>query len=252
MKGFIDLDGSVPAGAYALYLGAPDGERILGPPGPQGEPGPAGPEGPVGPQGVPGPEGPAGPTGAASTVPGPEGPQGVEGPAGQQGVPGPEGPQGPKGDKGDVGPQGPAGASGGAQDTGWRTIFAYSNGVITTGSLPSGWSRRSENTVSGFVKVRRIGSHVTVAFEGVRATTSNPSNPFFAAPDGFAPSPHMAAATKHLNRMSGGNMTYSIFTVAGVANLFGPQVTSGDYLIGGSLEFLTDAAWPTTLPGVAA
>lgn len=223
MKGIIELDAAVPEGAYALYLGAPDGSGFTGP---------------TGPQGVPGLDGGTGPAGA----PGAAGSPGATGPAG---APGDTGPQGPAGA---TGPQGPPGASAATQDTGWRTVATWSATAMTSGALGSGWSRRAG--FAGYVKIRRIGSAVTVVVKHFQSVANPPSGAFVALAAGFAPSIHMAEVETPLTRyMSSGGTNVGALTceLGGGVSAW----NSGDAAAFALITFTTDDAFPTVLPGVA-
>lgn len=245
MRGFIELGGDVPAGAYALYLTPEAAER--GQAGPAGPPGPAGPQGPQGdpgqagapgPAGAVGPQGPRGDTG----VSGAKGDVGPAGPKGDAGVAGPVGPQGPKGD---VGPAGPAGA---AQDTGWIVLtrwtktggFDANNRPLTTGQpLPSGLYGLGGR--DGGIRIRRQGGLVMWHF--LAATWENPAN--VPIPAGFGPG--LLAAFIPTVFATGG---YRQGTVTADRLTIGTSGVAGDAAngVGILVSYATDAPWPSSLP----
>ncbi len=119
---------------------------------------------------------------------------------------------------------------------------------MTSGALGSGWSRRAG--FAGYLKLRRIGSAVTVVIKHFQAVSNPPSEPFIALPAGFAPSSHMAEVETPLVRyMSSGGTNPGALTSAlngGVS-----AWNSGDAAAYFLVSFITDDAWPSVLPGAA-
>ena len=228
------VTGAVDNGDQTVSFTLSDGTEtapVTIPPGPQGERGPEGPrgergpEGPQGIQGVPGVQGERGPEG-------PEGPEGPQGPKGDQGDPG------PKGDKGDRGEQGIPGTAT-LSDTGWRKI-----------ELPTGYSA---DTGHGLY-LRRIGStvHAQVAFQ---ATTAGGNNEIWVAMSGFQPRFNWPApgptASAQLTDINGQPQAGRAFVIKANRNfhLFNPDAGQPRFAY---LTYLTDDAWPSTLPGTPA
>lgn len=164
---------------------------------------------------------------------------------GAQGERGPEGPQGPKGDQGDTGPkgdQGEQGIPGEAElaDTGWRKI-----------DLPA-----THVTASGHgLYVRRIGKtvHMTIAFQAESAG-SNPK--IWEAESGFRPRwsfpvVNANAASAQLTDTNGSPQPGRALAVSSSrsVNIFNTDAGAQRFA---SLAYLTDDAWPSTLPGTPA
>lgn len=240
MRGFIELDGDVPAGAYALYL-TPEAAEA-GQAGPAGPPGPAGPQGDPGAPGAPGAVGPQGPRGDTG-VSGAKGDVGPAGPKGDAGVAGPVGPVGPAGPKGDVGPAGPAGA---AQDTGWIVLtrwtktggFDANNRPLTTGQpLPSGVYGIAGR--DGAVRVRRQGGivmwHFTAAMWDGSASVPIPAGFGPGGLPSFVPTVFAAGGYRQ------GTVNVDRLTL-------GYSGASGDATFGVLVTYATDAPWPSSLP----
>ena len=190
---------------------------------------PPGPQGPQGIQGVPGVQGERGP----------EGPEGPEGPQGPKGDPGETGPKGDKGDKGDRGEQGIPGTAT-LSDTGWRKI-----------ELPTGFSAATGHGLY----LRRIGStvHAQVAFQ---ATTAGGNTSIGSAVSGFQPRfnwplPSAPAASAQVTDANGAPVSSGSFVIKSNRNfyLFNPDEGQRRFAY---LTYLTDDAWPTTLPGTPA
>ena len=245
MKGFIDLDGSVPEGSYALYLAPVGGEGVQGPAGPAGPAGPQGPAGPAGPKGSDGPAGPEGPAGPKGEI-GPAGPAGPAGPEGPRGVQGETGPAGPQGQTGETGPAGPAGPAGSAQDTGWIVLtrwvkgggFDANNRPLTTGQ-PLPYNLYAANNRDGGVRIRRQGGLVMWHFlgatwEGSAAVT---------IPAGFGPGTLLAFVPTPFP-----GTTYRQGTVDADKLTLGYSGAAGDATRGILVTYATDAPWPSTLP----
>lgn len=178
-------------------------------------------------------------------VPIPPGPQGERGPEGPEGPPGPEGPQGirgevgPKGDKGDRGEQGIPGTAT-LSDTGWRKIE-----LPTTHVAKSGHG----------LYVRRVGStvHMTIAFQ----TTSAGGNPqIWETVAGFHPkfnfpAVNANAASASLTDANGAPLASRALAVSSGRSVRVYNADAGQDRFA-SLSYLTDDAWPPTLPGDAA
>ena len=229
------VTGAVDNGDQTVSFTLSDGtetDPVTIPPGPQGERGPEGPrgergpEGPQGIQGVPGVQGERGPEG-------PEGPEGPQGPKGDQGEPG------PKGDKGDRGEQGIPGTAT-LSDTGWRKI-----------ELPTGYSTETGHGLY----LRRIGStvHAQVAFQ---ATTAGGNNEISVAVSGFQPRSSWPlangpAASAQLTDINGQPQAGRAFVIKSNRNfyLFNPDAGQPRFAY---LTYLTNDAWPSTLPGAPA
>ena len=167
---------------------------------------------------------------------GERGPEGPEGPEGPQGPKGDQGEPGPKGDKGDKGEQGIPGTAT-LSDTGWRKI-----------ELPT-----THVTESGHgLYVRRIGSmvHMTIAFQ----TTSAGGNPqVWATVAGFHPRFNFPAlnaniASANLTDGNGAPLPSRALAVSSGRGVHVYNADAGQSRFA-SLSYLTDDAWPTTLPG---
>ena len=226
------VTGAVDNGDQTVSFTLSDGtetDPVTIPPGPQGE------RGPEGPRGERGPEGPQGIQGVPG-VQGERGPEGPEGPEGPQGPKGDQGEAGPKGDKGDKGEQGIPGTAT-LSDTGWRKI-----------ELPT-----THVTESGHgLYVRRIGSmvHMTIAFQ----TTSAGGNPqVWATVAGFHPRFNFPAlnaniASANLTDGNGAPLPSRALAVSSGRGVHVYNADAGQSRFA-SLSYLTDDAWPTTLPG---
>ena len=226
------VTGAVDNGDQTVSFTLSDGTEtapVTIPPGPQGERGPEGPEGP------PGPEGPQGIQGVPG-VQGERGPEGPDGPEGPQGPKGDQGEPGPKGDKGDKGEQGIPGTAT-LSDTGWRKIELPATHVAESGHG---------------LYVRRIGStvHMTIAFQ----TTSAGGNPqIWATVAGFRPKFNFPAANSNvasasLTDVNGGPLASRALAVSSGRNVNIYNADAGQPRFA-SLSYLTDDAWPVTLPG---
>ena len=232
------VTGAVDNGDQTVSFTLSDGTEtapVTIPPGPQGE------RGPEGPRGERGPEGPQGIQGAPG-VQGERGPEGPEGPEGPQGPKGDQGEVGPKGDKGDQGDQGEQGIPGTAtlSDTGWRKI-----------ELPTGYSAATGHGLY----LRRIGStvHAQVAFQ---ATTAGGNNSIGSAASGFQPRfnwpiANAPTASAQLTDANGAPQAGRAFVIKSNRNfyLFNPEAGYPGFA---HLTYLTDDAWPVTLPGTPA
>ena len=229
------VTGAVDNGDQTVSFTLSDGTEtapVTIPPGPQGERGAEGPEGPPGPEGPQGIQGVPGPQGER----GPEGPEGPEGPQGPQGIQGETGPKGDKGDRGEQGIPGTATLS----DTGWRKI-----------ELPTGYSAATGHGLY----LRRIGStvHAQVAFQ---ATTAGGNNKIGVAASGFQPRfnwplPNAPAASARATDGNGATVSSGSFVIKSNRSfyLFDPDAGQSRYAY---LTYLTDDAWPSTLPGTPA
>lgn len=168
------------------------------------------------------------------------------------GEPGPQGEPGPPGEDGAPGAPGADGApgSGGSapQDTGWRTLASWDATAYTYGALATGWNRRSSN--AGYLRVRRIGAQVFLAWRQVSSPASAPAGPMFALPAGFAPSPVIADAETAVTRVTSGQ-SFSAGMTPELKVTNAAVWTGGTYMFGGMVTFVTDDAWPDALPGVA-
>lgn len=171
-------------------------------------------------------------------VPIPPGPQGERGTEGPEGPPGPEGPQGiqgevgPKGDKGDRGEQGIPGTAT-LSDTGWRNVTSLLDATPTAGT----------------VKVRRIGPFVHYWIDGLNgangAFLAEPSG-FSIPTSGFGAQGGLLALTDATGAVAASNRVL-INRFAGKRLQF--YISSASY---GRGIFVTDDAWPATLPGTPA
>lgn len=174
-------------------------------------------------------------------VPIPPGPQGERGAEGPEGPPGPQGPKGdpgeagPKGDKGDKGDRGEQGIPGTAtlSDTGWRNVTSLLDATPTAGT----------------VKVRRIGPFVHYWIDGLNGASSvflaEPSG-FSIPTSGFGAQGGLLALTDATGAVAASNRVL-INRFSGKRLQF--YISSASY---GRCMFVTDDAWPATLPGTPA
>ena len=228
-----------------------------GPAGKDGKPGPAGPAGPQGKAGLDGIDGvnglngingkdgkpgvagakgdrgPAGPAGAkgASGAKGERGPAGPAGAPGKQGPAGKDGKPGVAGPKGDVGPAGPAGPATGLRATGVRD-------VTSTMRLPAGGGIDR-------VLLSRVGDTVELHLSGLRGSRRLKGQ-LGRIPAGFRP--------RHTQSLVTADEAFRPVRVSVDGGAAGVAVTQPDEVDGlakvsTSLVWLTDDAWPTTLPG---
>jgi len=125
-------------------------------------------------------------------------------------------------------------------DTGWRDV---------SGLLINGWTK---SAVNGRLHLRRIGAAVTLAANIKPPATWN-GLAASAPPTGFAPSPSGAkGAPLYLD--TGAQSNTSVFV--SLSNMLvmlpagvGASADGAAALIQ-TVDWLTDAPWPTTLPGV--
>jgi hypothetical protein len=135
-------------------------------------------------------------------------------------------------------------------DTGWRTISAWdAAGVITGDPLPSPWVPQSGR--AGALRVRRIGREVFVSIlslgtSGAASTTDR----LWVASSGFTP----ASADREAQMIPWhqANGVYKPLALrAGLARADYFTTAAGDFCPLAQIVYVTDAAWPTTLPGSA-
>ena len=229
------VTGAVDNGDQTVSFTLSDGtetDPVTIPPGPQGE------RGPEGPRGERGPEGPQGIQGIPG-VQGERGPEGPEGPEGPQGPKGDQGETGPKGDKGDKGEQGIPGTAT-LSDTGWRVL-----GVPTSPSLDS---------AASLLRIRRIGPSVTFEAYLVGTSTAGFVEPLYTLPSGFqfTPAPwgkwpSVSADLAHRHSADGRIYANRINNAQTIGAHIESAVTRSAVL-----SWITDDAWPSTLPGTPA
>ena len=204
-----------------------------GKPGPVGPPGKNGIAGPAGPKGERGVAGPAGAPGKQGLV-GSKGVDGKNGKDGKNGVAGPAGPKGERGvagPKGDAGLMGPAGPATGLRSSGARDITASLR-------LPPG--AKIDNAV-----LRRVGDTVQLSLTGLRSTRRLKAL-LGKVPAGFRPHhPHSHVTADEAFRQ------LRVSVEAGSANVTVNQPAAADGLdkVSTTLVWLSDDAWPATLPG---
>jgi hypothetical protein len=223
--------------------GGPKGDRgEIGPAGPQGKPGLDGKAGPAGKDGKPGPVGAAGPQGKSGLdgidgVNGLNGSNGKDGKNGADGKPGVAGPKGERGlagaagAKGDAGPMGPAGPATGLRASGARDL-------TTLMRLPTGGGL--DRAV-----LKRVGDTVELSLIGLRGSRQL-KGLLGKIPAGFRPSLPQSLLTADEGFRQ---VRVSVDAGNAAVAVAQPAETGGLGKVSTSLVWLTQDAWPTTLPG---
>lgn len=128
--------------------------------------------------------------------------------------------------------------------TGWKVVYG-----------DTGWREIPTNLATGTLNIRRVNENVYIRFIGLaRATDTAGATSVASIPTGFAPVAQSAfSMTKTTNTAAlyGG---YALSNLIVIVNRFTAGVYGAGWLAADPLQgfasWVTDAAWPTTLPGV--
>jgi hypothetical protein len=134
-------------------------------------------------------------------------------------------------------------------NTGWRTILQWdASGVFSVGSAFSGTGWEPRTGVAGYVRLRRTGSIVTIAYVGVQTTSTGPTS-MISIPAGFR-----NASTFLTPWFTSGSAEVARRLTAN-GNVLG-RAQSSAFAVGDrtpnevtEVSFVTVETWPSSLPG---
>lgn len=137
-------------------------------------------------------------------------------------------------------------------DTGRRLVRSWdTSGVVTGDPFPTGWIPRAG--VAGVLTIRRIGDTVTVVGTNFATDTSvTNSNRLYVAPAGFAHSGYYQDRAATMVPWFAAPSTYKAFAFRdSLARADSFSTASGDFCPMFKVTYITEDAWPTSLPGSA-
>lgn len=135
-------------------------------------------------------------------------------------------------------------------DTGTRFVTRWNAaGVFDVGALPASWKPIAN--IAGFIAVRRVAALVRVSWRFIAAATSPPDDRLWTATAGFVAYMPTGGELTAVPATGPLGQPADFFLTPYLVRVASNLVVDGR-LPGGTLTYITDAPWPTVLPGVAA
>jgi hypothetical protein len=130
-------------------------------------------------------------------------------------------------------------------DTGWRSLASWTSAGVVTGTMPANATPTAG--VAGKFQIRRINDEVTWRMSGMTFGTATT----YAMPSGFTATSFYVHRMYVLFLVSNGQPEFNYASIGGGTLYFGQQGRRTDNTYHADINYQTDEAWPSTLPGVA-